>query len=82
MTEEEKKAYAREVALKPALSKWVSVTERLPDAEGMYIVYVPLTGEKIVAADYLDGHWIDWEVDLTERVTHWMQLPKSPEEEC
>lgn len=61
--------------------KWISVKDRLPEAEGMYIVYIPLTGGTIVAADYLDGHWIDWEVDLTERVTHWMPLPEPPEEE-
>lgn len=70
---------------------WISVKDKLPKANGMYIVYVQggnsATGWiwydiVVVAAEYVFGEWT-WhengnEYDITDIVTHWMPLPEPP----
>lgn len=59
---------------------WISVEDRLPEADGRYLVYTLSDGVEI--AWHLGGHWSlsgvwgDW--DDTE-VTHWQALPSSPD---
>lgn len=76
-------------ALRDALDKqpkWISVKERLPDTHGIYLAHVVHRYCKVdsysrVCIEYFSKD-CDWDslADLYE-VTHWMQLPKSPEEE-
>lgn len=62
---------------------WVNVREQLPQEEGRYLVCtINLTGYKslendVFIADYILGEWIfdGWEYNS---VTHWMNLPTSP----
>ena len=61
--------------------RWISVKERLPEADGTYVVYMPPPSEPIITAEYSDSRWDDWEVDITKYVTHWMPLPEPPEVE-
>ena len=71
--------------------EWISVEDKLPKANGMYIVYAqdsnPADGgiwceNVVVVAEYAFGSW--WwhensnEYDITDLVTHWMRLPEPP----
>ena len=73
---------------------WISVKDRLPDSNGLYIVTACDEGcsagegiwydTVVVTAEYYDGSWT-WfeggsEYDLSGIVTHWMPLPELPEE--
>ena len=74
--------------------RWISVKNRLPDSNGLYIVTACdegcAAGEGIwydtvvVTAEYYNGCWTWYEggqeYDLDGIVTHWMPLPEPPEE--
>ena len=74
--------------------RWISVKDRLPDSNGLYIVTACdegcAAGEGIwydtvvVTAEYYNGCWTWYEggqeYDLDGIVTHWMPLPEPPEE--
>lgn len=74
--------------------RWISVKDRLPDSNGLYIVTACdegcAAGEGIwydtvvVTAEYYNGCWTWYEggqeYDLDGIVTHWMSLPEPPEE--
>jgi len=63
---------------------WISVKERLPDKEGIYLVYA----DNLIALGEFDfsynGDWYiqpflsDW-YRSKSFVTHWMLLPEAPE---
>lgn len=71
---------------------WISVKDKLPKADGMYIVYTQdensphgegIWYENIVTlAEYAFGEWTlyenDNEYDITDIVTHWMPFPEPP----
>lgn len=64
------------------MEKWISVKDKLP-AEGTTRVLVAISETKgligFPAFDtdrYFDGRWVRWD----GYVTHWMPLPKPPEE--
>lgn len=73
-------------------TEWVSVEERLPEKHSEYIVCACDEGEPIderiwgdtvvVCADYYDGAftWYEGntEYDISDIVTHWMELPAPP----
>ena len=67
------------------MAEWISVKDRLPDAEGRYIVYAQnLTGYEplenpVFVALFAFGEWI-FDKWGDNRVTHWMPLPAPPEE--
>ena len=71
----EKAADAIEELSKP---KWIPVTERLPEKNGSYLVYV--YGEA-TEMNYWHGKWHRLRDDYTKAVTHWMPLPEPPKEE-
>ena len=75
--------------------RWIPVEERLPVAQGEYIVTACDEGcpygegiwysTVVVVADYYKGCWA-WddyrcEYDISDIVTHWMPLPSAPKEE-
>ena len=59
------------------MPRWIPVTERLPEKNGSYLVYV--YGE-VTEMDYWHGKWHRLRDDYTKAVTHWMPLPEPPKE--
>lgn len=80
-------------AVEPA-QQWIPVTDRLPEENGNYIVTACDEGSPagegiwystvVVVAEYYSGSWTWYdgccEYSLEGIVTHWMPLPKPPEE--
>lgn len=64
------------------MSKWISVDERMPDSEGMYLTYWP---DGTIETYQFNGCFNDigWVAPLANCgvVTHWMPLPRSPQDE-
>lgn len=66
-------------------SKWIPVSERLPEERGEYIVtYHPCHWDKVydeiyVGIDSFRGKTA-WAKKKYQRVTHWMPLPEPPKE--
>lgn len=74
------------------MSEWISVKDKLPKADGEYIVYAQdensPSGEGVwydnvvVVAEYAFGIWWWWDngtdFDVTNNITHWMPLPEPP----
>ena len=64
--------------------KWISVDDRLPEVNGFYLVYIPLSEKLPVYQDYFytefDGYNGEgWQDEVSnQRVTHWMHLPTAP----
>ena len=59
--------------------EWVSVTERLPEEEGLYLVAVVNDHERRYSKTawyHGHGNWF-----LHQKVTNWMPLPEPPKEE-
>ena len=67
-------------------SKWIPVTERLPEKFGEYIVAVK-TVDGVVYSDYADYDLFQqrWRTglyfEIGSNVTHWMPLPEAPKED-
>lgn len=57
--------------------RWISVDERLPE-NGKRVLVTTDKGNPFVAR--YDHKWARWRVSGTTDVTHWMPLPKPPEE--
>ena len=77
------------------VQEWISVTERLPDKDGCYIVTACDEGcscgdgiwydTVVIEAEHYKGEW-SWnengtEYDITDLVTHWMPMPELPKGE-
>lgn len=61
------------------IQKWIPVTERLPEEEGLYLVAVVNDHERRYSKTaWYHGHrnWF-----LHQKVTHWMPMPEPPKEE-
>lgn len=59
--------------------EWIPVTERLPVAQGYYMVYHK--NSKIIAERFYYKDCPDLFVEVTgDPVTHWMPLPEPPKE--
>lgn len=62
--------------------EWIPVTERLPEEYTRAIGY--MAWKAMTAIEYQNGRWylVDHLAPLPDKaVTHWMPLPKPPEEE-
>lgn len=75
-----------ELASKP---RWIPVSERLPDEH--VFVLIRQDDNRIMVAEKVDGDWwyryfaydVDrWNENEQGKITHWMPLPKGPEEEA
>ena len=62
-----------------ASSKWIPVTERLPEERKWVLIYTEI-GRTLVAAWYGDG-WGTTSFVALNNVTHWMPLPEPPKGE-
>lgn len=76
-------------------NQWISVIDRIPDSDGLYIVTACDEGcsagegiwydTVVVTAEYYNGCWTWYdggtEYDLDGIVTHWMPMPAPPEED-
>ena len=57
--------------------KWIDVNDRLPDHTNLVMVF-ETTFDAVWVGSY-DVMWKTLEDDGTDVVSHWMELPKSPE---
>lgn len=60
--------------------EWISVEERFPDQDGMFLVHEPNIGVYVAFITKQNGDYFWWANSLTTRnaVTHWMPLPDPP----
>ena len=78
-----------EAKRKLAEASWISVKDRLPDHYGRVLICVKsaiISGKYYInVGNYDNGEWLEdkgvTEMYATERVTHWMEMPKPPEVE-
>lgn len=62
--------------------RWFDVKENLPQDDGNYLVFTSDNNSVEIATYYGDGEWLTPDLtNLTSLVTHWMTLPKLPEED-
>lgn len=82
--------YAEEIAVAQERTRWIPVTERLPDAtDGDYVLACVTWKDThidyqnaVVMAFVSEEGLVDVEMDcVLDGVTHWMPLPEGPEEE-
>ena len=77
-----KKVYqrGREKAFQNVPEQWIPVTERLPEKEGDYLIYVtvPFTGSKFITVMHYEK---DAYIPIWLDTTHWMPLPQPPKGE-
>lgn len=71
--------------------EWISVKDRLPESEGLYLAYVtnhpflgPPQGVKVVYYGFgidEDLTEMEWSMQMKEiSLTHWMPLPEMPKQ--
>ena len=82
--------YAEEIAVAQERTRWIPVTERLPETtDGDYVLacvtwkdaHIDYRDAVVMAFVSEDGR-VDVEMDcVLDGVTHWMPLPEGPEEE-
>ena len=73
---------AEELGQRQAASSWISVEERLPDANvDVLVVYEGGAEGRYVGTDSImkNAEWV-WAGE-DEKVTHWMPMPPPPKEE-
>lgn len=73
--------YAEEIAVAQERTRWIPVTERLPE-EGVPVLinYIGTDGEVYAGCFWWEGSLADCEEDVAVPITHWMPLPEPPEE--
>jgi hypothetical protein len=61
-------------------SKWIPVTERLPEQDGWYIVYTKNKGDTARRFNKAQYYHYSWHGNggRWDNVTHWMPLPEPP----
>lgn len=61
-----------------AAPQWISVKERLPEAEQRVVIFD--RGQFSVSYLTVWGHWAIEQQDVMKEPTYWMPLPKPPED--
>lgn len=68
------------------MNEWISVKDRLPEADGDYLVYLVANNmpknKSIITLYYtnLSKRFVYYDNDNLFTVTHWMPLPEPPKE--
>ena len=62
-------------------SKWIPVTERLPEKEGTYLTYTEKERIHLDCFCIYPNHGTKFWVGGNGKVTHWMPLPEPPKGE-
>ena len=68
------------------MREWISVKDRLPAEEGMYLLYITGRNYKTTKTDcYVidkkNTSYRYWSLSSHLNVTHWMSLPEPPKED-
>lgn len=64
-------------------SKWIPVTERLPEHENPVLCFIKNGQQDILQFDKFENLWIGMQWTYKRHaVTHWMPLPEPPKEEA
>ena len=73
----------REIQRLQDATKWIPVTEWVPDKEGRYLCVVPIGKSGAVYVQVMNGdrHGFSLEHIYNDDVTHWMPLPEPPKGE-
>ena len=62
--------------------QWVPYSERLPEEDGRFLVFLPDRNGTFMCADFLGGKWYPDDYECTSNhVIAWMPLPKPYEKE-
>lgn len=68
------------------MSKWIPVTERLPDSDGLVLIFAPSAdpGKPLMQSAWYDPHpdgigWSFLPKNWINAITHWMPMPPPPE---
>lgn len=68
--------------------EWIDVNERLPEEPGWYLTFSPYENKQggFIGTDSFrikfDGMYFKNTFETFRKVTHWMPLPKPPENDC
>ncbi len=68
----------------PTIGGWISVKDKLPDKQGVYLVAFKPPFPKVTIAWWATTEfgWYDLEYNFyTDGISHWMPLPPMPEQE-
>lgn len=79
-----KKQCLEDIGNAPTVGGWISVKDRLPDKQGVYLVAFKPPLPKVTIAWWATKEvgWYDLEYNFhTDSVSHWMPLPPMPEQE-
>lgn len=90
-TGEDKKYVCELIDELPTVNGWISVKDRLPDKDGLYLVYGMSEAMKTICPDcvpiwlctfyYDHGGWYSLsEAMAFDYITYWMPLPELPKE--
>ena len=63
------------------VQKWIPVSERLPEKDGDYLIYVtvPFSGSKFMTVMHYEK---DASISIWQDTTHWQPLPEPPKGEA
>ena len=79
-TSEEAEEAARAAALRRYTpNKWISVNDRLPEADGKYIVCT--TKGSVYCAKFTARHGVSFHTDMNTHIAYWMPMPDKPTDE-
>lgn len=63
-------------------TRWIPCSERLPEEDGRFLVFLPDRKGTFMCADFLSGKWYPDDYECTSNhVIAWMPLPKPYKEE-
>ena len=79
-----RKVIYRKIEEQPTIGGWISVQDKLPEKQGVYLVAFKPPFPKVTIAWWATREygWYDLEYNFhTDGISHWMPLPPMPEQE-